>query len=226
MPAQTQLLRNFFFTLFCLSLFSFSAQSQIGLGVYGGIESSKFSGETPDNVSFGSKTGFNLGIRFDLPLTEDVVLSFQPGYSQNGSSVTEKVEVESSYSWFTQTVKNTIEIDNQFISLPILVNIKMSRLFYATSGLAVDYLLSSEAIQENDSEDFKPFLVDGQISAVFGFGVNIPIKTTKLGIQLDYWQGLTRLSKETAEDGTELPRVRLSKYRLVLYWTLSVGGKE
>ena len=207
-----------------ISLVPFSeGLAQFRLGVYGGIQSARFAGDKPDNIKFKFKTGFGFGARFDLWLTEEVYLSFQPGYYQNGTLITEKVTVPGPIFIFNRTFKNEFNVTNQFVTIPAVINVQMTRHLYATTGLAFDYLLSSELSEGESKYDLGSQLVEAQLSALFGFGLDFSINKTLLGVQFDYSQGLTRLTAEKDENEQEIPRIRTSKYRLTLFLDTATG---
>ena len=58
-------------TIILLFIINF-ASAQLAIGLYGGIENSKFSGDKPQNIGYEFKRGFVAGITSDFKIAEDV----------------------------------------------------------------------------------------------------------------------------------------------------------
>ncbi len=196
------------------------------LGVFGGWEQSNFSGEKPDEVDFEFKSGYNVGIRFDIPLTEQVDLSFQPGYLENGAIVVEEYEYQTPWFLPNPVFEQEYPVTTGFVNLPILAYIDMTTRFYALAGLNLSYLMFAEAEVDGVTHDIKEYLNEFQYGLLFGFGYAQPIKNTSLNFELSYGQGISRMTKDEAINGEEPPRLRTSRIRLTVFFMVPIGNRK
>jgi len=186
--------------------------SQTYVGVSGGIMSSSLSGDAPKDASYSGKTGFSGGLIADFSLTEDVVLSIQPRYLQKGSTV--------SYDVGEYELKDSLNASLDYFSLPIILKINSlnKRIFFST-GLDFGYLMNSsvENLIDGSTKEVNNLVKTFDLSVSFGFGVNIPVGTPIISLELRYMQSLLNLSDiSSSESGTTFPyRFRTSGFQFL-----------
>jgi len=186
--------------------------SQTYVGVSGGIISSSLSGDAPKDASYSGKTGFSGGLIADFVLTEDVVLSIQPRYLQKGSTV--------SYDVGEYELRDSLTASLDYFSLPIILKINsLNKRIYFSTGLDFGYLMNSsvENIMDGSTKDVNNLIKSYDISATFGFGVNIPIGSPIISLELKYMQSILNLSDiSSTESGTTFPyRFRTSGFQFL-----------
>ena len=199
-------------TLLIFFLFNISIFSQIYIGATGGLMSSSLSGDAPEDASYSGKTGFSGGLIADFTLTEDIVLSIQPRFLQKGTSV--------AYDVGEYELRDSLTATFDYVSLPVMVKItSLNKRIYFSSGLDFGYLMNStvENIVDGSTKDVNELIKNYDISATFGFGVNIPIGSPIISLELRYMQSLLNLSDiSTSESGTTFPfRFRTSGFQFL-----------
>jgi len=199
-------------TLLIIFLFNISIFSQTYIGATGGLMSSSLSGDAPEDASYSGKTGFSGGLIADFSLTEDIVLSIQPRFLQKGTSV--------AYDVGEYELRDSLTATFDYVSLPVMVKItSLNKRIYFSSGLDFGYLMNStvENIVDGSTKDVNELIKNYDISATFGFGVNIPIGSPIISLELRYMQSLLNLSDiSTSESGTTFPfRFRTSGFQFL-----------
>jgi len=199
-------------TLLILFLFNISTFSQTYIGATGGLMSSSLSGDAPEDASYSGKTGFSGGLIADFTLTEDIVLSIQPRFLQKGTSV--------AYDVGEYELRDSLTATFDYVSLPVMVKItSLNKRIYFSSGLDFGYLMNStvENIVDGSTKDVNELIKNYDISATFGFGVNIPIGSPIISLELRYMQSILNLSDISyAESGTTFPfRFRTSGFQFL-----------
>jgi len=155
--------------------------------------SSSLSGDAPEDASYSGKTGFSGGLIADFTLTEDIVLSIQPRYLQKGSTV--------SYDVGEYELKDSLTASLDYFSLPILVKINsLNKRVFFSSGLDFGYLINSSVDNIVDGstkdEDLSNLVKTFDLSVSFGFGVNIPVGSPIISLELRYMQSLLNISED------------------------------
>lgn len=186
--------------------------SQIYIGATGGLMSSSLSGDAPKDASYSSKTGFSGGVVADFTLTEDIVLSIQPRFLQKGTSV--------AYDVGEYELRDSLTATLDYASLPIMVKItSLNKRIYFSSGLDFGYLMNStvENIVDGSTKDVSNLFKSYDLSATFGFGVNIPIGSPIISLEIRYMQSLFNLSDiSSSESETTFPyRFRTSGFQFL-----------
>jgi len=199
-------------SLLIFFLFNISIFSQIYIGATGGLMSSSLSGDAPEDASYSGKTGFSGGLIADFTLTEDIVLSIQPRFLQKGTSV--------AYDVGEYELRDSLTATFDYVSLPVMVKItSLNKRIYFSSGLDFGYLMNStvENIVDGSTKDVNELIKNYDISATFGFGVNIPIGSPIISLELRYMQSILNLSDISyAESGTTFPfRFRTSGFQFL-----------
>ena len=186
--------------------------SQIYIGATGGLMSSSLSGDAPKDASYSGKTGFSGGLVVDFTLAEDIVLSIQPRYLQKGSTI--------AYDVGEYELLDSLTVTFDYVSLPVMVKItSLNKRIYFSSGLDFGYLMNSsvENIMDGSTKDVNDLIKNYDISATFGFGVNIPIGSPIISLELRYMQSILNLSDiSTSESETTFPfRFRTSGFQFL-----------
>ena len=126
---------------------AFKESIPITFGIRGGLNFSSLSGDDAFDET-GTKSGINLGIIFDIPITSEIY--FQPGlyYSVKGASDM-VVKTHSKSNWTT----NKEDLDMKFVEIPLLVSyhydVKEDVQLQGAIGPYVAYGISSDLFDDN-----------------------------------------------------------------------------
>lgn len=191
-----------------LILFSLGGYSQSYLGIFGGINNSKLSGDAPLNAQYKSLIGANIGAHFDIKLSKVTALSIQASFSQEGTKI-------------FYTVNDHVEpVDSlnlrlNYFSLPLLFRITSNNeKFYAIAGIETAYLMSKNMKSQNTTEEIKASISDFNFAMHFGAGIRIPIGYPRLFIEVRYTQGLVNLTDDPLKNNI-IPRAKTSGFNAV-----------
>ena len=196
----------FFLLLFFLLTTIVSAQPYIG--VFGGLNRSKLSGDIPDKASFKSLTGANVGAYLDIKITKIIWFSLQPSYTQEGTKITYRVSGK-------EKPVDSINVRLNYFSLPVLLKVtSTNERFYAICGFEAGYLLDSYISSHDIQNDIKANVAEWNLAMHFGAGIKIPIGLPRLFIELRYTQGLLNLTDEPIEE-SYIPRVKTNGFKLL-----------
>ena len=198
------------------------AQSYFGMHL--GINSSKFSGDSPRKFQYVGKFQYQAGLDFNLKLKKDLFLSLSPTYINSGSKLQypfENIEEE------TSEYRDSIDLKLRMFSLPVFLNIisdndRWQFLGGFDIGFPIDLLADNSVAEKDLSGEINDVLV----SMVFGLGYRIPIDKTYLAINLGYSQGLTNLANNLDDPDSYMPRIRITSYRLSVLYLLPVGKSK
>jgi hypothetical protein len=204
--------RTIYTILILFILQSISLFPQTYIGAIGGLMSSSLSGDAPEDASYSGKTGISGGLIADFTLAEDIVLSIQPRFLQKGTSI--------AYDVGEYDLRDSLTATLDYASLPIMIKItSLNKRIYFSSGLDFGYLMNStiENIVDGSTKDVSSLFETIDISATFGFGVNIPIGSPIISIEIRYMQSLLNLSDISSnESGTTFPyRFRTSGFQFL-----------
>jgi hypothetical protein len=170
------------------------------------------SGDAPSGADYTSQFGFSASAVIDLPLSDDIRLSIQPGYSRVGTGI----EVTSAL----QDPRDTLDIALSYVSIPVLARVMaLNGVSFATGGLQGGYLLkaSADPASGGPSTEITSALARFDLAFVVGIGIHLPLSTSTTTIELRYTQSLLNLGKtdQAAEAFQMPPRFRLSGLQLV-----------
>jgi len=214
------ILLSFFLTL----SFPGELKAQSFVGIQAGLNSAKFSGDSPNKFKYAGKRNLVVGVGFDLQLKEDIYLSFLPSYL-NGSSkllypkVYEEEEVE--------VYEDSINFDFRSILIPVSMKILSdNKRWQFTAG--VEFLLPIKLTADNSAEikDLIDDIDKFNINMLFGIGYIIPIDKSKLVIDLMYSQGLNNIANNLNDPENLLPRIRFTSFRFSIGYFLPVGKNK
>jgi hypothetical protein len=201
--------------IFCLSLILFfygnlPLFSQTYIGAVAGVNSTSLSGDAPEDAEYSSRLGYNGGIMADFTLREDIILSIQLRYVQKGTTI--------SYDVGEYELRDSLAIGMSYFSIPVMVKINSAnkRTFFS-SGIDLSYLTGAtlENLMEGSSKDVDHLLKKYDFAVTFGFGVNFPVKTSLVSLELRYLQSLTNLSDISSGETEEVfpYRFRISGFQ-------------
>ena len=212
--------------IFLLTLLSLptGAESQIALGVQGGLGSFKVKGDAPERFEYGGLRGGTAGLVLEWNLTDDLALSFQPTWAQKGTSV--NVEVKGK-----QEPVDSMELRLTYLSLPVVVKVATrSGRGFVTAGVDVGYLdTASLTVGDSPGIDVLDSLESTDVSALFGVGGTIRRGRPTITFEARYNQSLFRVLPPSAprELTSALPDgFRSSGYRLILGVLFPLGGGD
>ena len=207
-----------------------TSYSQVAVGIYGAFDNSKFSGDIQQGYTYQKKNGFAAGLTFDFSIAEKMFVSLRPNFTRNGSEIGKEINFDSLAAPFIGGPPDDslflFPITNDYVSLPVVVQVYVSRAFYANAGLDFSYNLSSEAQVLDDEFDISDRINPLEISALFGFGFSIPFKSTSLNLEMTYAQGLNTLTKKSAIEAGTAPRIRTRRFRFAAYFIVFTSKKK
>lgn len=207
-----------------------STQAQQSLGVYVGSVTNKFEGDRVSkiyDVGFRMHSSISAGLILDLPINEDVYLTFLPGYKDISGTIFEDNE-----EYFEQiaqgieepTVPRTIDVsilEFDFISFPILLKIiSDNKRWQFMAGIETLWRFNSnlELLDSGENVNADSYVQEINFSAIFGLGYRFKIKKARFCIDLMYTQGLNNLSKGHELPNGNVPRVKTTTGETKLTW--------
>ena len=192
-------------------------QAQYTLGLVAGANGAMLKGDAPKAVSYSRSWGLNLSVVGEFELSDDILLCFQPGLSQNGTIVAvEKKDIKNPV--------DSLNISLDYFSVPVLVKVLTTNGHtYVSGGLEFGYLVDADAITIEGSESNTPIADAFQnfnVSMIFGFGIIFPLSASQVTIEIRYNQGLNNLAKsEDQLENVSMPvRIRSSMIQLQAGW--------
>ncbi len=192
--------------LFLLISLSISAQTHIG--VFAGLNSSKLSGDAPINSSYKSLIGANVGALIDISISDNFMLSAQPSYSQEGTSISYILPG-------TDEEIDSLSLRLNYFSIPLLFKAyTANQRFYAIGGLEFGVLMNSFQKIDDVKSDIPVDISSWNLAFHFGAGLKIPLGIPNLFIELRYTQGLENLTDTPVEDNI-IPRVKTSGLKII-----------
>lgn len=205
-----------------LILFSFDLYSQSQIGIYGGLNSGKLSGDSPGRFKYSSALNYALGLGYDLQLKEDIFLSFQTSFVNAGSKLQYPNEVDDE-----EIFEDSISLEVHLITVPILLKlISDNKKFQFSGGFEFGFPIKFMADNSVESVDLMGGINKVNLNMVFGIGYLIPINKSQLIINLTYSQGLTNLANNLDDPDSLLPRIRYTSFLLSAGWYLPVGKNK
>ena len=206
---NVQNMKKTIFPIFIMTLLFFSTLSigQVTLGAFGGLNSSKLSGDASANASYKSLMGGNFGALIDVKLSEGFNLSLQPSYSQEGARVFYTVKG-------VDEPVDSVKIRLNYFSLPLLIKItSTNERFYALSGIETAMLLNASTTVGEEEEELSD-LSQWNFAVHFGAGIRIPVGFPSIFVELRYSQGLLNLTDEPLNTNI-IPRVKTSGFKIL-----------
>jgi len=185
------------------------AHGQSYLGLFGGLNMSKLSGDVPSKAKYKNSIGLNFGVNLDLRLSETIFLSIQPSYSQEGTKL--------SYSLDGSVEPiDSVTVNLNYFSLPVFFKItSANERFYALAGIETALLLNSSQTIDDVEQDIEAEVTELNVAIHFGVGLRIPIGFPRLFVELRYSQGLVNLTDDDINQIT-IPRVKTSGMKIIV----------
>ncbi len=185
------------------------AHGQSYLGLFGGLNMSKLSGDVPSKVKYKNSLGLNFGANLDLRLSETIFLSIQPSYSQEGTKISYTLNGSSEPI-------DSVTINLNYFSLPVLLKITSgNERFYALAGIEMALLLNSSQTIDDVEQELNVEVTELNVAMQFGVGFRIPVGFPRLFVELRYSQGLVNLTDDEITLNT-IPRVKTSGMKIIV----------
>ena len=185
------------------------AHGQSYLGLFGGLNMSKLSGDVPSKVKYKNSLGLNFGANLDLRLSETIFLSIQPSYSQEGTKISYTLNGSSEPI-------DSVTINLNYFSLPVLLKITSgNERFYALAGIETALLLNSSQTIDDVEQELNVEVTELNVAMQFGVGFRIPVGFPRLFVELRYSQGLVNLTDDEITLNT-IPRVKTSGMKIIV----------
>lgn len=196
------------------------AGAQTAVGVTVGLNNAKLNGDIPDRLSYRNRSGPVIGGIIEFKLGDDVNLSLQPMYVQKGSDVGFKPRGAEIY-------QDSLEVKLDYVALPILAKVFIGggRAF-VTGGFDLAYLLDGSLKSASGELEAKTRFATFDLTADFGIGFTLPVKSAHLTFELRYQQSLVNLAKNGGQEGDDAfpERFRSLGIQLLAGWLLPLGG--
>ncbi|MCU0373119.1 MAG: PorT family protein [Ignavibacteria bacterium] len=177
------------------------------VGIFGGIDYSKLTGDSPEDISYSSGIGYQAGLSVEFNITKDIKILFHPQYNRK--------TIKLLYDIGEDDPVDSMKLSFDYFRFPVILKIMaFNGVTYFTSGLDPGYL-SKATLQDkegiNEEKDVISYVNTFDLAASFGFGVNFKVWNNDLFLEIDYFQSLVNLSNDKPKFGSSLPqRFRLS----------------
>jgi hypothetical protein len=214
MKKSTRLLLS----VLCLLAFSFNSRAQVSVGLRGGVNFANFIvKDDSQDYPFKAKTGLNFAVLFNLPLSASTSIQFEPGFSQRGAKISEKLDELVNGQQIKVEVKGKMLVN--YIEMPVLFQYKpqfgkLQGIFslgpdvrLMTGNLKTESsskaYINGELIDESNgnesysSDDARKF----DYGLVGGVGLSYPLGAIKVFAEGRYHFGLRNLA--TSVDGDD-----------------------
>lgn len=192
--------------------------SQPIVGVYGGVNAMNFSGDTPEDGKYRSNNGYLYGLNIDFAITDEVLLSLQPGVNQVNVALAFRDMSSNKYV-------DSAELKLSHATLPVMVNIiSNNQKWYFTSGIEVGYLTGSRAVVDGSEIDLSSSSNNLSLSLNFGILRKIPLGVPFAFIGVRYAQGLTNITNDPIHG--YVPRIKTSGLQLRVGMQYPLKQKE
>jgi len=196
------------------------AHPQVALGVFGGVDMTNLSGDAPSKTKYRSETGFALGVVGELSIADDVWLSLQPTWLQRGTKIAFAVEGE-------EEAIDSLKVAADYLTVPLLVKIVAGHSkTYVSGGLDLGFLLNATLSGAGEDQDVSYTFRPIDLSAIFAFGVMLPVGRPRLTFELRYSQSI--LNAASSDQDPEVyslpPRFRWTGLQLFAGFLYPLGG--
>lgn len=213
------MMRHVTLVLLLLTLVVAQASADGAIGIYGGLNNAKLSGDTLPNTSYGGKSGLVFGVMGEFRIAKDVMLGLHPMYIQKGATPTIAPVTEGG-----DPIENDLSMD--YVSLPVLVKIESGNgVTYVTGGLDLAFLMDASLTTSRGENDIKDLLQDIDLSMVFGFGAKIPLGAPLLTLEFRYAQSLLNVADMQVGEQDLPVRFRSSGFQLLAGLILPLGTR-
>ena len=175
------------------------SNAQFSVGLLGDLSSSNISGSAPSGTMYSGRTGLGGGLIFDYKVTDEVTISLQPMYLPKGTTISYDLK---SY----EEERDSVDVKFSYVTIPIMVKVKATKVVYVTSGFDVGFLQSATKtnINVDGEEDISDNISSTDISVNFGVGFTFKVGSFNLFFEGRYSQGLFNASKFTDDNENDI----------------------
>jgi hypothetical protein len=168
-------------------------------GVKGGVNMSNLYTDDADdeNVLYG----FNAGVYATLPISDFIAIQPELLFTTRGS----KLEYNNAL------VQGNAKFKLNYIELPLLVRVNITKNFNVHAGGYASYLVSSKVTGDGDFDFEEDFDTDDFNKFDAGIAAGIGVDFSPLSVGLRYNYGLTTIVKD-GDDSSDLKNSNLSLY--------------
>jgi len=168
-------------------------------GVKGGLNMSNLYTDDADdeNVLYG----FNAGVYATLPISDFIAIQPELLFTTRGS----KLEYNNAL------VQGNAKFKLNYIELPLLVRVNITKNFNVHAGGYASYLVSSKVTGDGDFDFEEDFDTDDFNKFDAGIAAGIGVDFSPLSVGLRYNYGLTTIVKD-GDDSSDLKNSNLSLY--------------
>lgn len=207
-----------------------TTSAQKALGLYVGSVTNKFEGDRVTKlfeVGFRVHSSLSVGFVLDIPIKEDVYVTFITGYKDISGTIFEENEEyneQREHGIEEPTVPRYLDVSKlelDFISLPILLKIiSDNKRWQFMAGVETLWNTNSNLIVFNSGQhiDVATYMNPINYSAIFGLGYRFKIKKARFTIDLMYTQGLNNMSSGHELPNGNVPRVKATTGETKLTW--------
>ena len=195
-------MKNLFLTftaaaaLICMTFSQAQAQDdelKVRLGVKGGVNFSNLYTENVDENN--ALVGFNLGVFAKLPITNFLAIQPELYFTTKGNETT----------YNNTFVNGTARFNLNYIELPVLAVVNVSKYFNIHAGPYAAFLLSGKASNKSNVTlfNFEDKLDTNDYNKLdFGLALGVGADLGGVGFGIRYNYGLTKVGKERTFAGT------------------------
>ena len=200
--------------LFLLVFCSVPALSQVHLGVYAGGNLNKFEGDLGSEARYTTSPGWEAGVDFSIHLSEDIIISLQPGYFVGGGNL--------AFLDNSKRFQDSLFINIDYASIPLILKVLSdNNKWMFTTGIEFAKPLSVIVNSDPLEEDLKDNINNTNFTANFGIARRWKLWQRHMALEARYTQGLSSLVHEPlVPNNSFLPRVKTSSFRLILSYEI------
>jgi hypothetical protein len=164
-------------------------------GPLGGVTTTSWSGEKPENGRYRALTGSKLGAELDIGPYRSVWLSLQPSYVRRGTGIAFAAEG-------SDEPVDSAEVRLDYFVLPVLLKVgTLGGRAYVTGGPEVAWLLDASYRTSTDDSDISNELNAYDFVADFGAGYTFPAGRTSVFLEVRYSQSILNVVDDGARTG-------------------------
>jgi len=197
---------------------------EFGLGAYGSGISHSLSGDLPKDDKWAGGGSLGAGLQLELHFTEDIALSFQPGFTPRNC--------QRSFVYQGEVIDRT-DYELDYLSFPLLVRVSSDPggiRGFVTAGMNLGHLVDGRAkAGDGTSQEIQTPLNDYTIGALFGAGAMFPVSDrNSILVELRYEQGLEDIvdrGAATPYSGFDSPSIKYRVFLLQASWLFTTGGE-
>jgi hypothetical protein len=174
-----------------LLLNSSAAFAQVHLGASIGGYKVNLSGDTPKDATYKGLTTLAGSVVLEYGFTRDVRLSIQPGFERKGTTIAFDVP------GIEDEVRDSVSIDLDYISLPILARVVTDGgRWFVTGGPVLGFLSDATGTYADDGREVEltTSFRSHDLGLAFGVGHFFPVGALDLFFEVRFIQGLMNVS--------------------------------